>query len=283
MFLRREILSLLGAGGMAAAQQARKKKKKGPEGPPAIGYDDTPFLPDQKWRVHDIKRPHPRLVTPGAKPGDPPSDALVLFSGKDLSQWMSTPPKGKTGGPMEPAWKVENGYFEVVPGAGTLYTKEKFGDCQLHIEWAAPAEIKSSSQLRGNSGVILMNRYEIQVLDSWNNTTYADGQAGSVYGQWPPLVNAARKPGEWQVYDIAFEAPRFEGEKLVKPAYVTIIHNGVLLHHHQAFIGRMRHREVGTYAPHGPEEPLQLQNHNTAVRFRNIWIRRLKGYDQPEQ
>lgn len=283
MFLRREILSLLGAGGIAAAQQAKKKKKKGPEGPPAIGYDDTPFLPDQKWRVHDIKRPHPRLVTPGPNPGDPPSDAIVLFNGKDLSAWLSTPPKGKTGGPAAPAWKVENGYMEVVPGTGTLYTKEKFGDCQLHIEWAAPAEIRSSSQLRGNSGVILMNRYEIQVLDSWNNTTYADGQAGAIYGQWPPLVNAARKPGEWQVYDIAFEAPKFEGEKLVKPAYVTVIHNGVLLHHHQAFIGRMRHRDVGTYAPHEPEEPLQLQNHNTSVRFRNIWIRKLKGYDQPEQ
>src|SRR6202035_4363508 len=136
-------------------------------------------------------------------------------------------------------WKLENGYFEVVPGTGDLVTKEKFGDIQLHIEWSEPADITGKSQARGNSGVILMGLYEIQVLDSYNNPTYADGQAGAIYGQWPPLVNATRPPGQWQAYDIIFEAPRFEGDKLVKPMYVTVILNGVVLHNHQASLGPM--------------------------------------------
>jgi hypothetical protein len=240
---------------------------------PQIGYEDTPMLPGQKWRVHDIKRPHPRLVTPAAKPGGPPSDAIVLFDGKDLSKWMS---KGGA-----PTWKVENGYAEVAIGGGDIFTSEKFGDIQLHIEWATPSDIAGSSQDRGNSGVLLMGRYEIQVLDSYNNVTYADGQAGSLYGQWPPLVNASRKPGEWQTYDIVFEAPVFEGSKLVKPAYATVFHNGVLLHNRKEILGRMVHRELATYTPHGAEEPLALQNHNTKVRYRNIWLRRLTPYDQP--
>jgi hypothetical protein len=238
-----------------------------------IGYDDTPMLPGQNWRVHDIKRPHPRMVTPAAKPGDPPSDAIVLFDGRDLSKWIS-----KDGAP---SWKVENGYAEIVVGSGDIFTREKFGDVQLHIEWATPTEIVGSSQDRGNSGVLLMGRYEIQVLDSYTNVTYADGQAGSLYGQWPPLVNASRKPGEWQTYDIAFEAPRFEGNKLVKSGYATVFHNGVLVHNRKQIQGRMVHREVATYTPHGAEEPLLLQNHNTKVRYRNIWLRRLTSYDQP--
>jgi hypothetical protein len=176
---------------------------------------------------------------------------------------------------------VENGYFYAHPAAGDVFTKEKFGDCQIHVEWAAPAEIEGSSQLRGNSGVLIMTRYEIQVLDSYNNLTYADGQAAAIYGQYPPLVNASRKPGEWQTYDIVFEAPKFEGGKLMKPAYATVFHNGVLVHHRQAIVGRMAHRVVGTYEPHDPEEPLALQQHDTATRFRNIWVRRLTGYDQP--
>ncbi len=259
----------------AYAQDAQPKKQRtSPE-----GYSDTPMLPGQKWRVHDIKRPHPRLVTPASTPGQPPSDAIVLFDGKDLSKWQSHGPKNGNPGPA--AWKVENGYTEVVHGAGDIFTKEKFGDIQLHIEWASPSEIDGTSQWRGNSGVLLMDRYEIQVLDSYNNVTYADGQAGSLYGQWPPLVNASRKPGEWQTYDIAFEAPRFENSKLVKPGYVTVFHNGVLLHHHKEILGRMVHREVGTYTPHGAEEPLSLQNHDTPVRYRNIWVRRITPYDQP--
>ena len=151
---------------------------------------------------------------------------------------------------------------------------------QLHIEFATPTEIDGTSQWRSNSGVLLMHRDEIQVLDSWDNPTYADGQAGAIYGQWPPLVNASKKPGEWQTYEILFEAPKFEGEKLVKPGYATVIHNGVMLHHHKEIIGRMAHRAVGTYAPHADEEPLALQDHDTRVRFRNIWARRITPYDQ---
>jgi hypothetical protein len=250
------------------------------------GYDDTPFLPGQKWRVHDSRRPHPRTVTPGTessqeRPGRPPSDAIVLFDGKDLSHWLSEAKPRGSGKLGAAGWKVKNGYLEVVAGAGDLISKEKFGDAQIHVEWAEPADIRGAGQGRGNSGVLIMSRYEIQVLDSYQSPTYADGQAAAIYGQWPPLVNASRKPGEWQTYDIFFEAPRFEGEKLVQPAYVTVIHNGVLVHHHQQIIGRMVHRRVGTYAPHGPEEPLGLQDHGDPVRYRNIWVRRLAGYDQP--
>ena len=257
---------------------AQSKQKKH-EGAPAIGYDDTPVLPGQPWKVHDIKRPHPRMVTAGPTLGPPPSDAVVLFDGKDLSKWIDRAKDGKT---SAPSWTLGDGYFEVKPGTGSLYSKEKFGSAQIHVEWAAPAKIESSSQLRGNSGVLIMSVYEVQVLDSWNNVTYADGQAGAIYGQWPPLVNPARKPGEWQSFDIVFEAPKFEGDKLVKPAYETIFYNGVLVHHHQQVIGRMIHRKVATYAPHEPEEPLGLQNHGTQVRYRNIWVRRLAGYDRPE-
>ena len=216
------------------------------------GYTDTPFLPGDRWRVHDDARPRPRIVEPGTagsatEPGKPPSDAIVLFDGKDLSQWVQ---RGRDGKILEPAWKVENGYIELVPGTGSHKTKETFGDLQLHIEWATPAKPTGASQARGNSGVMFMEMYEIQVLDSYENISYADGQAGSIYGQYPPLVNASRKPGEWQAYDIIFEAPRFESEKLVKPAFVTVFHNGVLLHHRQEMMGPMRHRVLSEYVPH---------------------------------
>lgn len=239
-----------------------------------VGYTDTPYLPDGKWRVHDLNRPHPKEITPGTN-GSPPSDAIVLFDGKDLSKWTG----GRTG--KTPAWKVENGYVECVPDTTDMTTKEKFGDFQLHIEWASPAKIEGESQDRGNSGVILMGKYEVQVLDSYQNPTYADGQAASMYGQYPPLVNAVRKPGEWQTYDLIFEVPRFENGKLVKPGYLTLLHNGVLVHNHRAFIGGVEHRRVGHYTPHPPEEPLSLQNHGTRVRFRNIWVRRIGSYDEP--
>jgi hypothetical protein len=241
-----------------------------------VGYDDTPFLPGQPWRVHDIKRPHPKTITPGRQPGDPPSDAIVLFNGKDLSEWVSM--RRGTVGPAR--WKVQDGHVEVVHATGSIFTREKFGDCQLHIEWASPAKVLGDSQWRGNSGVLFMSRYEIQVLDSFNNVTYADGQAGAIYGQWPPLVNASRGPGEWQIYDIVFRAPKWKGDTLLAPAYVTVFHNGALLHDHQELGGDTPHRRVGVYVPHGNEEPLELQNHDTPVRYRNIWIRRLAGYDQ---
>lgn len=250
-----------------------------------LGYTDTPMLPGLPYHVHDPARPHPASVTPAAQPGGAPSDAIVLFDGHDLSHWTAarlgtadfTPRTDPAG------WKVENGYFEVVPRAGDIATKDKFGDVQLHVEWAAPAEIRGSSQGRGNSGIFLQGRYEVQVLDAYQNPTYADGQAGAIYGQWPPLVNPARKPGEWQSYDIVFLAPRFEGAKLVKPAYLTVFLNGVLLHDHQEVMGPTVHRALAKYAPQPAEDSLVLQDHGNPVRYRNIWIRRLRGYDQPEK
>lgn len=280
LFPSRRALILLppaAAGAWAAAQQRPQSKKQRTS---PLSYEDTPMLPGQPWRVHDLKRPHPPLVTPGAQPGRPPSDAVVLFDGKDLSHWFHRG-RGADRGKILPArWKLEHGYVEVVGGAGDLVSKEKFGDAQYHIEWAAPPRIEGSGQWRGNSGVLIMERYEIQVLDNWENPTYADGMAGAIYGQFPPLVNPARPPGQWQSFDIVFEAPRFEGDKLVKPACATVFLNGVLVHHHREIIGRMAHRRVGTYAPHAPEESLALQDHDTPVRYRNIWVRRLKGYDQ---
>ena len=245
---------------------------------PPVGYDDTPMLPNSRWRVHDGKRPQPRIVSPGSygtqeKPGRPPSDAIVLFDGKDTSKWM-----GRNGERIQ--WKVENGAMIVAAGTGDIRTKQHFGDCQLHIEWAAPAKVRGESQGRGNSGVFLMGKYEIQVLDGYNNITYADGTTAAIYGQYPPLVNACRKPGEWQTYDIFFVAPRFAEEKLVSPAYVTIVHNGVLVHHHQELLGPTGHKILPSYKHHPPKGPIRLQDHGNPVRYRNIWIRELRGYDE---
>jgi hypothetical protein len=226
-----------------------------------VGYTDTPMLPGQTWRVHDAARPNPPAVTPGAASG-PPSDAIVLFGGAGTDAW--------SGGP----WDVVDGAL-VVNGKGALATKERFGDVQLHLEWASPADVQGESQGRGNSGVFLMGRYEVQVLDSYDNKTYADGQAAALYGQFPPLVNACRKPGEWQSYDIVFEAPRFDGEELVKPARVTVFQNGVLVQHAREFLGATAHRTVAKYAAHAAEEPIELQDHGNPVRYRNIWVRRL--------
>lgn len=259
--------------GIVYAQSKQGPKKSGGGG--ELGYSDTPQLPNQKWKVHDIDRPHPRSVTPGARVGDPPSDAVVLFNGKDLSKWRNRR-KGRDGGGLTDArWKVADGYVEVTGGTGDLVSTDKFGDCQIHLEWVTPPVVKGRGQLRGNSGVLIMERYEVQVLDSWNNPTYADGGAGSIYGQWPPLVNAARQPGEWQVYDIVFEAPRFENGKVVKQANATVFLNGVVLHHRQEFIGPMAHRIVKQYEAHAPTESLALQDHGDPVRYRNIWVRAL--------
>lgn len=273
----RRLLQITALAAVCAALGAAQQKKKQDRNNTPVGYSDTPVLPGQKWKVHDIDRPRPKAVTPGATAGAPPSDAVVLFDGKDLSHWVNQKGSHETAA----AWKLENGYVESVGGTGDLVSKEKFGDAQIHVEWASPAMIDGNSQWRGNSGILVQKRYEIQVLDSWNNPTYADGQAGAIYGQWPPLVNAARKPGEWQTYDIVYIAPRFEGGKVAKPGRVTVIHNGVVVQHDQEIIGRMAHRVVGTYAPHDLEEPFALQDHDTKVRYRNIWIRGLKGYDQP--
>ena len=231
---------------------------------------------DLKWKIHDTSRPRPPIITPGTastqdQAGQPPSDAIVLFGGTDLSQWQT--PGG------EPAkWKAENGYFEAVPKAGTIQTRQGFGDCQLHVEWAAPDPPRGQDQDRGNSGVYLMGLYEVQVLDSFNNTTYADGQAGAVYGQYPPLVNAVRPPGQWQTYDIIFHGPRFDKEgKVLRPARVTVLHNGVLVQDDVELTGPTSHKERPPYRVHPEKLPLMLQDHDHPVRFRNIWIRELGG------
>jgi hypothetical protein len=238
------------------------------------GYSDTPQLPNQKWKVHDLERPRPQKVTPGPYAEQaPPSDAIVLFDGKDLSKWVQRSRSGGNTG--APEWKVENGYFQIVPKTGRLATKDSFGDCQLHVEWMVPKEAKGNGQSIGNSGVELMGRYEVQVLESNSHLTYADGGAGAIYGVWPPLVNASRPQGEWNVYDILFQAPRFEGDKLVKPAKITVLWNGVLVQDHKEYLGTTVWRKVGQYAAHPAEQPLTLQDHDQAVRYKNIWIRKL--------
>ncbi|HLK57585.1 MAG TPA: DUF1080 domain-containing protein [Chthonomonadaceae bacterium] len=244
-----------------------------------FGYQDTPMLPGGKWHVHDGTRPQPKIIDPGTAstqdtPGKPPSDAIVLFDGKDLSHW-----KAGNGGPA--GWKVENGYMEVAPKSGSIISRDEFSDCQMHVEWCEPTTIRGRDQGRGNSGVIFFGKYEIQVLDSYESKTYPDGQAAAIYGSYPPLVNAMRKQGEWQVYDILFTAPRFDGDKLVKPGYFTVFHNGVAVHNHAELLGDSNHRALPSYTLHTSKGPLLLQDHGNPVRFRNIWYRELKDYDQP--
>jgi len=228
-----------------------------------------------QWKIHDPNRPLPPVIDPGTSstpdaPGRAPSDATVLFDGKDLSKWT-----GEKGKPAK--WKVENGYMEVVPDTGYIFTRAAFGDCQLHVEFAEPVPPTGESQGRGNSGVFLMGLYEIQVLDSYQNKTYADGQAAAVYGQYPPLVNASRPPGEWQTYDIIFHGPRFTKDgKLLHPARVTVVHNGVLVQDNVLLTGPTAHGKRPPYKLHPEKLPLALQDHGDPVRFRNIWIRELK-------
>jgi len=229
---------------------------------------------DPNWQIHDRNRPVPAVVTPGSAstqdaPGRAPSDAIVLFDGKDLSLWAQ-----KDGSAAK--WKVENGYFEVVPKTGELHTKDAFGDCQLHVEFAEPNPPKGEDQDRGNSGVFLMGLFEIQVLDSYQSKTYADGQAAAVYGQYPPLVNASRPPGQWQTYDIIFRGPRFDANgKLTRPARVTVLHDGVLVQDNVELTGPTGHHVRPPYTTTPEKLPLALQDHNHPVRYRNIWIRNL--------
>lgn len=227
-----------------------------------------------KWKIHDTKRPNPPIITPGTestqeKPGKAPSDAIILFDGKDASQWRSM-----DGGPIK--WKLGNGYLETVGGAGIIRTYRNFGDCQIHVEWSAPTPAKGSSQGRGNSGVFLMGQYEVQVLDCYENKTYADGQTAALYGQFPPMVNACRPPGTWQIYDIVFIAPRFcKNGELAEPARITVFHNGVLMHHDREFKGPTGWFIDPQYHFHPGKLPLSLQDHGNPVRYRNIWIRDL--------
>ncbi len=235
------------------------------DGSGVYGYDDTPILPWCGYRVHDPDRPAPKRIDPGPapQPATPPSDAIVLFDGHDLSAWEPTD------------WKVVDGCVEAV-GGSNLTSKEKFGDCQIHLEWMAPAPASGPWYNRGNNGVFLMGLFEIQVFDSWTEKIYPDGQAAAIYGQTPPLVNACRPPGQWQFYDIAFTAPVFDGEKLVKPARVTMFHNGVLAHLNDEIHGETGHRILPEYKHAISEGPLTLGGHNCPVRFRNIWVRRLR-------
>jgi hypothetical protein len=225
-----------------------------------------------KWAIHDPNRPMPPVVAPGpaGPPVPPPADAVVLFDGKSLAAW--TDAKG------QPAkWKVENGYMEVVPKTGEIRTVQGFGDCQLHVEWMAPAPAKGTGQDRGNSGVFLMSLYEVQVLDCYGNTTYADGMTAAIYGQFPPAVNACRPPGEWQTYDIIFHRPRFATDgKLNAPARMTVFHNGILVHECAILTGPTQNQAQPPYKMHADKLPLSLQDHGHPVRYRNIWVRELE-------
>ena len=220
-----------------------------------------------EW-ISGIPWPAPPVVNPGPV-GGPPSDAVVLFDGKDLSQWNNAD-----------KWKVQDGY--AISGGNDIQTKQAFGDCQLHVEWATPEKVEGSSQGRGNSGVFLMSLYEVQILDSYDNKTYFDGQAASVYKQNPPLVNACRKPGEWQTYDIVFEAPRFDPQgDLTRPAFVTVLQNGVLVQNHFQIQGTTAWDVPPKYKAHAAKLPMILQYHGNLVRFRNVWIRELPPADAP--
>jgi hypothetical protein len=231
--------------------------------------------PDPHWLEHDRARPQPPKVSPGTastqdQPGRPPGDAVVLFDGNDLSHWVSldgTPTK----------WIVRDGYMECVKGSGYIRTLQNFGDCQLHVEWATPTPPEGKGQGRGNSGVFFgLDRYEVQVLDSYDSTTYADGSAGSIYGQYPPLVNVSRPPGQWQTYDIVYTAPRFQPDgQLQAPARITVLHNGVLIQHNVTLTGPTSWLERAPYKAHPEKQPISFQDHGNPVRFRNVWLREL--------
>ena len=219
-------------------------------------------------KATEVWDPEPRIVEPGSNPSTAPSDAIVLFDGSNANSWHHSDKSAVK-------WDVSDGIMTVVKGTGAIFTKESFGDVQLHIEWRAPTEIEGSGQGRGNSGVFLQNRYEVQVLDSYQNRTYSNGQAASIYKQHIPLVNAMKPPGEWQVYDIIFTAPRFNNDGIVvSPGYVTVMHNGVLVQNHAELKGPSVYIGLPSYKAHG-EAPIQLQDHSNPVSFRNIWIRRL--------
>jgi len=221
----------------------------------------------QQWPQHSMDRPRPPVVNPGP----PPGDAIVLFDGKDLSQWRADADSSAA------KWIVKDGYVEVKPGTGTMASARGFGDVQLHIEWATPSVAKGEGQERGNSGIFLMGIYELQVLDSYQNDTYPDGQAGAIYGQNPPLVNATKGPGQWQTYDVIFHRPRFRTDgSLDKPARMTVLLNGVLIQDNFELVGPTANRQQPPYRVHADKLPLKLQDHGNPTRFRNIWVRELE-------
>lgn len=229
------------------------------------GYSDTPFYPGAKYRVHDPSEPKPPRVIPPASDGSmgtpPPADAIVLFDGTSLDQFNKT------------EWQLQDGV--IIAGKGGLQTKQKFGSFQLHIEWRPPAELAEKLGHMGNSGIFLMNKYELQVFDSYSCKIYADGSAGAIYGQTPPLVNVCRKPGEWQTYDVIFTAPVFDGDKVVSLPRITALHNGVLIQNDTEILGPTRHKNTFPMEVHADRMPFYLQGHGSPVEYRNIWLREI--------
>jgi len=235
---------------------------------------ETRFLEDAsgRWGVHDVNRPAPPVVTPFAQAGKAPSDAIVLFNGTDLSQWTDP-----SGGPAK--WVVKADYMEAVRDSGPIKTKQHFGSCQLHVEFATPVQVKGRGQGRGNSGVFLQDNYEVQVLDSYDNATYPDGQCAALYGRSVPLVNVCAKPGEWQSYDIIFHRPLFDGDRVTRKATFTVLQNGVLVQDHVVLSGGTGWRgssAISNYEAHEDKLPISLQDHGNPLRYRNIWVRELK-------
>ncbi|MCL5270996.1 MAG: DUF1080 domain-containing protein [bacterium] len=228
-----------------------------------VGYKDTPIQPWSGYHVHDPDRPEPPRVEPGDQPTmPPPSDAIVLFDGKDMARWTPAPD-----------WKIEDGCL--IAGTGNLTTKESFGDCQLHMEWATPDPPQGEPMNRGNNGVLMLGLFEIQIFDTYTQKLYPDGQAGAIYGQTPPLVDVSRKPGQWQNYDIIVTAPVLKNDEVASPARVTLIYNGVVAHLNQEVYGDTPHARLASYANAKSTGPIALMGHHNPVRFRNIWIRRL--------
>jgi hypothetical protein len=272
--------SLVLAGMLALAVSSSPAQTNGTNGTVETieGFKDTPLLPGGKWHMHDPDRPQPPVVTPGAtfsQNAPPPSDAEVLFDGTNLAKWQSDNGRDAT-------WKVQDGYTQVTGRAG-IRTREKWSDFQLHVEFSEPTPATGHGQGRGNSGILINNLYEVQVVDSYHDKTYADGQAGAIYGQMPPLVNPTKPPGEWQTYDIIWESPRWnETNELVQKAVVTVLFNGVVVQHKTELIGSTDGiggepwRSAPVYKPHSPEVFIELQNHGgNQVRYRNIWVRDL--------
>ena len=250
-------LFALVAGGVIFTTQAQQPAPQQPPKPAA----EPPYESPAK---------EPTVITPGATVGAAPSDATILFDGKDLSGWKSM----RDGGDAK--WTVKDGYMEVAPRTGDVVSKFEFGDCQLHVEWATPSVVKGDSQGRGNSGIFLLGHYEVQVLDSYQNKTYFHGQAGSIYKQWPPLVNAVRKPGEWQSYDIIFSAPHFNEIGLPdRRGRITVLLNGVLVQNNVEIQGETSHDRAPHYIVIPTKAGLKLQDHGDLIRFRNIWVRPL--------
>ena len=244
----------------------------GPALQPGMSHADEPATaPARRWKQHSMSQPKPPVVAgqPSTAPSPVPADAVVLFGGSGLKAWVSD-------GDAPAAWTVKDGYFEVKPEAGWIETRESFGDMQMHLEWASPSPPAGTGQNRGNSGIFVMGRYEIQILDNFGADTYADGQAGAVYGEAPPLLNASLAPGAWQTFDIIFRGPRFSADgQLLDAAHVTVLHNGVAVQNNERILGPTSWLNFLAYQPHPQEAPIRLQDHGQPVRFRNIWVRRL--------